>query len=59
MSGFIHLLPIYAFMACTETTSPRRLHFTSQEEPMKTPEGCHKSQPPDQKRSIPVRCINL
>ena len=45
MSGAIHLLPLYAFMAYTETTSPHRFDFTSQEEPEKTPEGCHKSQP--------------
>jgi hypothetical protein len=57
MSRAIHLLPLYAFMACTETTLSHRFDFTSQEDRKKTPEGCHKFQPPDQTRSIPVRCI--
>ena len=58
MSGTIHLLPLYAIMACTETTSPQPFDVNSQEEPKKTSEGCHNSQPPDQTRSTPVRCIN-
>jgi hypothetical protein len=57
MTGTIHLLPLCAIMACTQTTSPQHFDVNSQEEPKKTSEGCHNSQPPDQTRSIPVRCI--